>query len=136
MAPLTPPKLDERRLTNQHKIYIKRSYVSEYTMLKKCVFYGTLEHGYFGDVSDGDRQSILFSWCCHRESSLSKFCSGARYVEFAGVRRSEPTAARNRQNSSSCVCNVGWTRQRTSQDRACNESDKRPVTNVATASYR
>ena len=29
------------------------------------------------------------------EKALSEFCSGARYVELAGVRRSEPAAARN-----------------------------------------
>ena len=64
------------------------------------------------------------------------------FVTVRGVRRSEPAAARNRRNSSSCVCDVGCTsavidyRQHTSQDRACNESDKRPVASVVTACYQ
>ena len=43
-----------------------------------------------------------------QRSSLSEFDSGARYVELAGVRRSEPTVARKRRHFSSCVCDVGW----------------------------
>ena len=40
--------------------------MTEYAILKKY-FYGMLERRYFGDVSDRERQSIPFSWSCHRE---------------------------------------------------------------------
>ena len=56
----------------------------------KVYYYGTLERRYFCDVSDRDRQNIPFSRYCHRQSSLFEFCSGARYVELAGVHRSNP----------------------------------------------
>ena len=60
-----------------------------------------------GDVSDRDRQSIP-SRGPATEKAVSEFCPDTRYVELAGVRRSKPATARNRRNSSSCVCDVGW----------------------------
>ena len=70
-------------------------------------FYGTLERRYFDDVSDRDRRSILVVLPQIKPSLRIFF--GTRYVKLASVRRSEPAAARNRRNSSSCVCDVGWT---------------------------
>ena len=77
--------------------------------IKKLCFHSSLERRYFGDVSDRDQQSIPFSLSCHRENSLSEFCSVTRYVKLAGVHRSEPAAARKHHNSGNDVCDVGWT---------------------------
>ena len=53
---------------------------------RKVCFYGSLiEHSYFCGISDRGRQSVPFSCTCRRESSISEFCSGTRYVKRVGV---------------------------------------------------
>ena len=99
---LRPPKFDQRHLNMK---ITAQSYVSQYAILKKCVFMARLKADTLvvflvtaGRAFHSSGPAI--------ESSLFEFCSGTKYVNLACLGRLEPTVAGKPRDSSSCVCDV------------------------------